>query len=302
LSRRTDVKLTQLFAPLLLLAVVPGGAQVIDHSNPSAGNADLVANQNYQWGPIFLGGVCRLTDKGSSETGTVYYHERVNVSRFQTSFVFQIIGGGPGDASDGSGNLADGITFVIQNQGLDALGEPGGSLGYGGITKSVAVKFDPVPNGWGNVSDPSYSSTGIYVNGETPAGGHDLLRDGVNLRSGHPFRVDMEYDGAVLAVRITDQVTGAASVQRYRVDIPSIVGGRKAFVGFTAATGLGTASQDLIKWYYASEPIHDSTRGFRRRVGRAASRKQLAAAKGATVAPWPTRALSAKQVMRTAKW
>src|ERR1041385_2857553 len=80
-----------------LSAPVSGRTQVIDHSNPSTGNDDLVATQSYAWGPMFLGGICRLTDKGSSETAAIFSRNRVNISQFETSFVFQILSGGPGD-------------------------------------------------------------------------------------------------------------------------------------------------------------------------------------------------------------
>jgi hypothetical protein len=265
-----------------------GSAQIIDHSNPAAGNNDMVANQSYDWGPIFLGGVCRLTDKGSSETGTVFSKERVNITQFETSFVFQILSGGPGDTSDGTGNCADGMTFIIQNQGVDALGDAGGGLGYAGIGSSIAVKFDTVPNGWDANPDPSYSSTGLYANGEVPAGGYDLLRDDINLRSQHLFRVDMRYNGAVLGVRITDLATGKSSVQTYTVNIPQIVGGQTAFVGFSAATGLGTATHDLHRWYFASPPLVRPFGSVRRVSAVKAEAVKRAGKRGATVAPWPT--------------
>jgi hypothetical protein len=268
----------------MLALSAAGRAQIIDHSNPSAGNDDLTANQSYAWGPMFLGGVCRLTDKGSSETASIFSREKVNVSQFENSFVFQILNGGPGDASDGEGNSADGITFTIQAQGSDAMGAAGGSLGYEGITKSFCVKFDTVPNN----NDPSVSSTGIYGGGEGPFGGYDLMQEGIKLRSQHPFRVDMTYDGAVLQVRITDLVTNAFSRQRYNVDIPKIVGSRLAYVGFTGATGLGTSAQDILKWYYASPTLTG-----RNQFGAApsASGSRVAGAsvpRGVTVAAWPT--------------
>lgn len=275
--------LFSIFSLTLLLGAGSANAQIIDHSNPSINNNDMVANQSYNWGPIFLGGICRLTDKGSSETGTIFSKERVDITQFETSFVFQILCGGPGDASDGTGNCADGMTFVIQNQGVDALGAPGGSMGYAGITKSVAVKFDTVPNPWDGNPDPSASSTGLYSGGEIPAGGYDLLRDKINLRSQHLFRVDMRYDGRELNVRIADQETNAVSAQSYSVDIPKRVGGATAFIGFTAATGLGTASHDLHRWYFASTPPQS------RRVGASLRHKNKGPfSSGVTVAAWPT--------------
>jgi hypothetical protein len=274
-------------AVAILLLPTIAHAQIIDHSNPALGNDDVVSNQSYAWGPIFLGGICRLTDKGTSETSSIFSRERVNITRFETSFVFQILSGGPDDASEGEGNCADGLTFTIQNQGADALGAAGGSLGYEGIARSLCIKFDTVPND----SDPSVSSTGLFVNGQAPYGGHDLMQDGIKLRSQHPFRVDMAYDGRVLRIRIADTTTGASSLQSYPVDIPRIVGGNTAHVGFTAATGLGSSAQDVLKWYFASPPL----RRFGRQSGSGATRVASSAGRDAagptskpkTVAAWP---------------
>jgi hypothetical protein len=278
----------------VLTIIAPASAQIIDHSNPSTNNADLVANQNYNWGPIFMAGRCRLTDKGTGEISSIYYQNRVNVNQFRNSFIFQILSGGPGDTSNGSGNDSDGFTFTIQNEGLAAMGLGGGNLGYGdGIHNSVAVKFDTVPNGWDKVPDPSFSSTGLYANGQTPAGGTDLLQSNVNLRSQHPMRVDMEYDGATLFVAISDLVTGAIAREYYKVDIPHVIGSQTAFVGFTAATGDGSSAQDLLKWYWASPPLAAKTASRPSRSCISASRKVKS---GETIAPWPTTAIVGPKV------
>jgi hypothetical protein len=62
--------------------------------------------------------------------------------------------------------------------------------------------------------------------------------------------VAMAYDGTTLTVTITDTVTTATAKQSYTVDIPTLVGGSTAFVGFTGATGGRTATQDILSWTY----------------------------------------------------
>lgn len=277
----------------LLACGLGAQAQTIDHSNPNTGNDDLIATQSYNWGPVFLGGLCRLTDKGSSEAVSVFSKRPVNITHFVNSFVFQILAGGPGDPSDGTGNIADGLTFTIQNINATALGGSGGGLGYEGMDHSIAIKFDPTPN----AGDPSYSSTGLFTNGQGPYGGTDLLPDLVNLRNQHPFRVDMDYNGTLLQVRITDEVTGANAKQTYRIDIAKTVGSQTAFVGFTAATGLGSAAQDLQKWYFSSPPLSE---GFQPNVWRQKLRGAQNAAKTLGIAKsssaWPTNvAVTAKR-------
>jgi hypothetical protein len=58
----------------------------------------------------------------------------------------------------------------------------------------------------------------------------------------------MTYNGTILSETITDNSSGASFSTSYTVDIPTIVGGSTAFVGFTGATGGLTAVQDIQSW------------------------------------------------------
>jgi hypothetical protein len=73
---------------------------------------------------------------------------------------------------------------------------------------------------------------------------------GVNLHSGDIFNVQMSYDGTALVMQITDTVTQATFQTSWSVDIPSIVGGTNAYLGFTAATGGAAATQEILNWTY----------------------------------------------------
>ena len=59
----------------------------------------------------------------------------------------------------------------------------------------------------------------------------------IDLHSGHVFNVSLTYNGTVLQETVTDATTGATYVHNYTVNIPALVGGNTAFVGFTGATG-----------------------------------------------------------------
>jgi fibronectin type 3 domain-containing protein len=189
----------------------------------------------------------RLTDGGTLEAASAFSTSPLDVTRFSTQFTFQVV--------DTTQPGADGFTFTIQGVGPTALGPFGGGLGYGpdsaggtgGIPKSVAVKFDLFSN-----AGEGYDSTGLYTNGASPtlAGSIDLSGTGIDLHSQHVFNVAMTYDGATLGVTITDTTTQAAASQSYAVNIPSLVGGNTAFVGFTAGTGGLTADQRILTWSY----------------------------------------------------
>src|SRR5262249_44796238 len=53
-----------------------------------------------------------------------------------------------------------------------------------------------------------------------------------------------------LKVTINDTGTGTSASQSYAVNIPSLVGGNTAYVGFTGGTGGLTATQNILNWTY----------------------------------------------------
>ena len=184
----------------------------------------------------------RLTDSNSAgyETGSAFFTTPVNIQSFTNNFSFQLT----------SAN-ADGFTFTIQSSGDTVLGPAGAGLGYGysgstAFPNSVAVKFDLYNNsGEGN------DSTGMYTDGATPTvPAVDMTSSGVNLHSGDVMNVTMTYNGTTLAWTITDATTGATFSTSATVNIPSLVGGSTAYVGFTGGTGGATAIQEILSWTY----------------------------------------------------
>ncbi len=223
---------------------VPGVAvTTLDFSNgfSSAGSALAINGSAY-----INAGQLRLTDNNSSELSSVYAAAQQSITSFTTQFDFQITGSWP---------LAEGFTFVIQRAGLSAIGQSGGGLGYGatstgaGISNSVAVKFDVFSN-----QGEGTNSTGLYVNGATPeaTGSVDLSGTGFDLRSYDMSRALISYDGTTLTVTLTDLRTGATATQKYVVNIPALIGGNTAWVGFTAADGSIVSNQTILNWKYAT--------------------------------------------------
>jgi hypothetical protein len=188
-----------------------------------------------------IGSEINLTNGSSNEVSDVYDVQPVNISTFSTAFSFQILDG-----------EADGFTFVLQSGGTDVPGSEGGSLGFLGIPNSLAVKF----NIFNHISDGS-NSTGLLMDGvqnELAAGSINLTPSGINLKSGHVIDVAMTYDGTTLNVAETDTVTKAVATQSYTVDIPEIIGGNKAHVGFTGGSGGLTAVQNILTWTFTPGP------------------------------------------------
>jgi fibronectin type 3 domain-containing protein len=179
-----------------------------------------------------------LTPNAGSQVGSFWAATQQDDTHFSTTFSFQL----------GSGSTtADGFTFCIQNvpAGSSAIGAVGGALGYGTIgTSSVAIKFDIYPNS---------STTGLYSAGANPgedANSLDMSTAGIDLHSGDVFNVSLTYDGTTLQETVSDATTGATYIHNYTVNIPSLVGGNTAFVGFTGATGGQFTTQNIKTWTY----------------------------------------------------
>jgi hypothetical protein len=185
--------------------------------------------------------VLRLTDN-LGQAGSAFFNTPVNITTFTTSFAFRF--------HDGTQpNPADGITFTIQGNGPTALGDGGGGLGYAGIGNSVAIKFDTFNN-----QGESDNSTGLFINGQFPGSSGSIPLDptGINLRDQDLKRADISYDGTTLTLTITDLVSQASLTLTFTANIPAVVSGDTAFVGFTGGTGGLFAVQDIATWTFES--------------------------------------------------
>jgi hypothetical protein len=197
----------------------------------------------------------QLTTGATNQAGSAFSNTPVNAQSFTSDFTFQLSGSAP---------IADGITFTIQADGPTALGPSGGGLGYGpdnpggtgGITNSVAVKFDV----YSNVGEGT-DSTGVYVNGVSPTTpAIDLTKTGIVLSSGDTLTAHIAYDGAWLYLTIKDPVNGGVYVGRTSINIPKTIGSTTAYVGFTGGTGGLIASQKILTWTFTSQPQFKSQR------------------------------------------
>jgi hypothetical protein len=218
-------------------------AQTVDHLTAGfTSPADYQLNGNAR----AAGSSITLTDStGGGQHGSLFTLGKVNVSQFSTTFQFQLL---PNSGT----TYGDGITFTIQNGSPQALGGTGSDLGYGGITNSLAIKFDTYLSSANGVSDPSANSTGIFTGGQSPVGGNDLSCC-VTLRS-HYMNALIEYDGSTLTLTLADYTTATYYVWNWsNIDIPTLMGGsRTAYVGFTGGSGASFGTQQIFNWIYRS--------------------------------------------------
>ena len=69
------------------------------------------------------------------------------------------------------------------------------------------------------------------------------------------MRATLSYNGTVLTETVTDTVTGATYTNNYTANIPSLVAGNIAYVGFGGGTGAATVTQDLQSWTYTVQSL-----------------------------------------------
>lgn len=209
---------------------------------------------------------------GQHEAGAFWYKTQQNITSFTTNFTFRM-------PNTGVVPSVIGMTFCIQNSnattnppapwgiqsGVNATADAN-VAGYGSysnenatmarIGKSVAIKFDVSSNSGSEVTYPtggSPSATGLYINGGPYAGlmpENDLNPSGINLNVGHIMAATVVYDGSILTMTLRDTVTNAQFRTSWPINIPSIVGGNSAWIGFTAGE-IPAAVNSVLSWSFS---------------------------------------------------
>jgi hypothetical protein len=198
-----------------------------------------------------------LTDtvsESGAEVGSAFYIAPVLISSFSTLFEFQFTGP----------STQNGLAFVIQNQipasttgitqtqppsipcisggpnslGFPVYGQNAIGAGYAGIQESVALVFD----GWNNVLSK-------VTNGAVPPG-TGTAPSTINFSAGHVIQVSLSYDGTTLTISVKDMTTSVTYTGTWTVNIPSLVGGTTAYVGFTASEWTPHVEQAVLNWTY----------------------------------------------------
>ncbi len=174
-----------------------------------------------------------LTDGKRNEATSCFFPTRQRVGAFRAAFTYQ--------AKVPSGGGGDGVALVLQRdpRGVRALGGNGGNLGLGGqnnsINGSYALELDVLSNG----------ISLLGMNGQT---GPFTPVSPVNLSSGDLIRVTAIFNGVILRVTLADMKTHAI----YRMTSPFAPENRRAYVGFTGASGAATAVQKISHFTFVS--------------------------------------------------
>jgi hypothetical protein len=199
-------------------------------TQPQSGGAGWTLNG----GATMTGNTIALTVGAGDTSRSAFLNNKQDVTAFNIVFYYQDVSGA---------GSADGVTFCIQNdpRGPTALGggSGGSSLGYENITPSVALAM--------NIYAPNGRGVALFQNGAVTYGYASLLPDVDIGGNTNIIQVNVDYNGTVMTMTFKDTVTGGIASTNWTVNIPSVVGGSTAYVGFTGADG-GVASIQTISW------------------------------------------------------
>ena len=218
--------------------------------------------------------VLRLTPPKLLRVGIGYYGARVPViGGFETTFDFQIHEvGGPGGPNGERG--AEGLAFIVQNQGIEARGHLGASMGYAGIRNSVVVEFDVYRSETSSefFGDPNGNHISVQTNtnpgdryGETGAEiYHSLAHTTDETHPDLPDLIALGSEKHSARIVYTPGEPGTLTVSLDNEPVLSVAmklsdyinteDGR-AYIGFTASTNqtVGWAAHDILNWSFDSQ-------------------------------------------------
>jgi fibronectin-binding autotransporter adhesin len=194
-------------------------------------------------------GVLTLTQSTlGTSSRSAFNNIPVTVGPFNASFVYQ----------DASKNGADGVVFMLQSQGLTALGDPGGSLGYAGanlytpgIAPSAGLGFNLYTSGQSGSSSLYQLSGGMLVSSVSTTNSFSPGTS-VNLDSGDPIQVNISYDGSSnLTITLSDSAAGSSYTNSYSVGSLVSAVSSSAYVGFSGGDGGSSSTQKISNFSFS---------------------------------------------------
>ncbi|MGB0839456.1 MAG: L-type lectin-domain containing protein [Chitinophagales bacterium] len=224
------------------------------------GATQKVSNQEYL-----------LTPSQAFQKGAIWNDQQISLLRpFKVDFQLYL-------GCDRAGG--DGVAFVFQQSGKEAIGGYGSSLGYGDISPSLVVEFDSHQSGY-SVSPVKIA---ISRDGDNRHNSHNSLTRSVIANPDKINVIDCEYHDVSISWQPQGQLIevyfdGLKRVS-YSMDVVEEIFSGKPLVywGFTAGTGMKPNEQKIrfSKLSFDSEPLelaadvetkmpkcHDSTDGL----------------------------------------
>jgi len=211
----------------------------------------------------------RLTSNQIKKRGAVWFDTPVYIDDdFWTEFSFKFTNGNDFNNPDGSEPGADGIAFVIQNQGNYAVGLLGGDIGYSSLHNAVAIEYDTYANDENQIEnyfDPNGNHVALQVSHNGVISSKHTKE--YNLAINNPqfkFENDVvyysriEYNNEQKRIKVyvsKDTVFLLPLINYSPIDLTNYMHSRDntAYIGFTSATGSSEENHLLLSWKYCSQ-------------------------------------------------
>ena len=181
-----------------------------------------------------------LTDGVDDTARAMWYQDRIDLPESGTitiDFTYQA----------GGDKAADGIAFAFQNEGVNAIGETGGNLGYVGIASPTAAYQINLYSGHVQGSNFVTNNTSNNYLSTSP----------VDFNLGNEIQVHLVYDADANTVTetLTDSTTNNTYSHTYdNIDLRELLGAT-TYIGFTGADGSATSTQTVSSF---SMTVNDS--------------------------------------------
>jgi hypothetical protein len=195
-----------------------------------------------------------ITPSAASNVGGVWASNKQAVQQgFTTTFQYQITDQHPWDQRG-----SDGFAFVVQNYSPSALGQDGVNLGYN-IANSIAVEFDTYTNYsqyYPYISDNASPHVSVQTRGTLTNSPNHIYSQGSTsaipaIQDGNVHTVRIDYAPGTMAIYM--DLTPILSVPINLGNTINLDGG-KAWMGFTASTGMGYEAHDILSWSVTEVP------------------------------------------------
>ena len=188
-----------------------------------------------------------------SQAGSAFLNNSVNLdssTNFSTHFQSQISG-------------TTGLTFMLQNdsRGTSALGDPGGSFGYGNMTygqnnqisQSVAIELSNLQNSW----DVNNNHVALLINGDV-MNTKTIASPQFSLGSGGKIDTWVDYNAKSknLSVYLSNTtIKPTAALLSSTIDLTQVLG-NQFYTGFSAGSvkqnGANTLTDNINNWNFSA--------------------------------------------------
>jgi len=212
-----------------------------------------------------------LTTATRVQSRSMFHETTQDISRFQVEYTYQF---------SGTQQSIMGAAFVLHDKPAGAnavaVGSASGvntNFGYSDLFGAFNGPSLAVSMQSGYLSADS-SSTGVYTGGSV--GGGSTSTGLLNFFSGNLIDVSIDYNGSLLRMTALDTTTGESfASSAVQIDIPALMGGSLAYVGFTGSTNNNVdTTQTFSNFRFTSVPAPSVTTLLAMGIAGAARRRR----------------------------